>query len=132
MYVTYQELDLSTFALISFIILGFIPSSVQPYKRGKTIPTHGLERGGLKTQDSLPQVVQEVLEEGLQTASIWSQVRLHHCHRTHPQLSKSRTRLYILPPVEEAPCCQGLILELCYATGAKRQQLPITYGNKAK
>lgn len=60
MYVTYQELGLSNFGLFSFIILGFILISAQPCKRGITIPTHGLEGGGLKTQGSLSQVVQEV------------------------------------------------------------------------
>lgn len=70
MYVTYQELDLGNFVLFSFIILGFILISAQPCKRGKTVPTHGLEGGSLKTQDSLPQVVHDVLEEGLQMISI--------------------------------------------------------------
>lgn len=60
MYVTYQELDLSNFVLFSFIILGFILISAQPCKRGITIPTRGLEGGGLKTQGSLSQVGQEV------------------------------------------------------------------------
>lgn len=79
---------------------------------GQTIPIHGLESGGLKTQGTLPWVEQEATEERLLSClHLLTSLSLNHCHRTQTQQSKSKTRLCILPAAEEASGCQGLTLE---------------------